>query len=77
MKQESIEQIGSRAGDTLTYGGGASAVIGGFSMTDWAALAGIIGMAVGLALQAYFGWLRNEREQREHAARMARLGGDE
>lgn len=74
MKQESIEAVGAKVAAGVTYAGSGGAVLAGLTLTEWGVIVGIITAVVGLALQAYFGWRRNEREEREHKARMSRGG---
>lgn len=76
MKQESIEVVGAKVAAGVTYAGSGGAVLAGLTLTEWGVIVGIITAIVGLVMQAIFGWRREEREQREHAARMARLRGD-
>lgn len=77
MKQENLEVIGAKVGAGVTYAGSGGAVIAGLTLTEWGVIVGIFTAIIGLVIQFWFGWRREEREQREHSARMARLGGEE
>lgn len=77
MKQESIEAVGAKVAAGVTYTGSGGAVLAGLTLTEWGVIVGIITAIVGLVMQAILGWRREAREQREHAARMAQLRGDE
>jgi membrane associated rhomboid family serine protease len=57
-------------GKGATYLGSGAAFLGGLSANDIAALAGIVGLVVGLLMQWYFGWRKDARESAEHRARM-------
>lgn len=57
-------------GKGATYVGGSAAFFGGLSANDLAALAGIVGLVVGLVMQWYFSRRKDQREAAEHLARM-------
>lgn len=58
-------------GKVSTVVGGGTAFVGGLSANDIAALAGIVGLIVGLSMQWYFSRRKDRRETAEHEARMA------
>lgn len=58
------------AGKTATVVGGGTAFIGGLSANDIAAIAGVVGVVVGLLMQWYFSRRKDQREMDEHRARM-------
>lgn len=57
-------------GKTATYVGGGTAFLGGLSANDIAALAGVVGVLVGLVMQWYFSRRKDQRELAEHRERM-------
>ena len=57
-----------------TYFGSGTAVIFGMSTNELAAVGGVFVGLAGLAINMFFNWKRDRREQREHEARMKALG---
>ena len=63
----------------VTYAGGTSAVIGGLTANEWAAIGGLLIALIGLAIQWYYKRKDDRRNAEEHTARMAvlRAGRDD
>lgn len=57
-----------------TFFGSGTAIFGGLSANELAAIGGLFVGLAGLAVTVYFNWKRDQREQREHDARMKALG---
>lgn len=57
-----------------TFVGSATSIFGGLSANELAAIGGLLVGLAGLAINLYFNWKRDQREQREHDARMKALG---
>ena len=57
------------AASRTTYGGGITAVIGWITSIDMVSLAGFIVALVGLAVNVWFQWQRNRREEAQHELR--------
>lgn len=55
----------------VTLAGAGIAGVGGLTATELAALGGLMLGACGFAVNAWLGWRKDRREQREHEARMA------
>lgn len=81
FRTEAIDSAMTKVGSTATYGGAGSALFGYMTLNDLASLVGIVGVIVGLSLQAYFGVQKHRRERRqeqdEAADRVARRKLDE
>ena len=69
--QEHADATLITVGKVSTIVGGGTAFVGGLSANDIAALAGIVGLIVGLSMQWYFSRRKDRRETAEHDARMA------
>lgn len=70
MREETIDAVGSRIGDTVTYAGGGTAIVGGLTLTDWGVIVGMIGVIAGLFIQWYFRKRADDRAERELQARL-------
>lgn len=58
-------------GHKTAQAGGATTLLGWFTSSEGAAVVGLIGMLVGLAIQFYYNRRRDKREQAEHDRRMS------
>ena len=73
-----FDQVASEAAKIATYGGASGAAVGGWLLSsEGMALIGVLLAAAGFATNAWLGWRRDRREQREHEARMSALGADD
>ena len=57
-----------------TYFGTVFSIFGGLNANELAAIGGLFVGLAGLAINLYFNWKRDQREQAEHTARMKALG---
>lgn len=69
---EPAASAGSKALATTLAGAGTLS-LGGMTDSQIAMAGGLVIAAVGMLLQAYFGWRRDRREEREHRAKMRTL----
>jgi len=63
-----VEKVSAAA----AYGGGGTAVIFGLTPSEWSVVGVLGGLAIGLAgylTNAYFGWRRDQREERQRRGR--------
>ena len=71
---QAAEQAASEVAKVATYGGASSAAVGGWLLSsEGMALIGVLLAGAGFATNAWLGWRRDRREQREHEARMRDL----
>jgi uncharacterized membrane protein YebE (DUF533 family) len=56
-----------------TFFGSGTAILGWLSASELAAIGGLFVGLAGLAINFYFNWKRDRREQKEHEARMKEL----
>jgi len=68
MKAETFDATMVKVGSATTYGGAGSTLFGWLTINDIAAIVGMVGVIVGVGLQAYFGVNRNRRERAAHDA---------
>lgn len=66
----------SKTAAGATFFGSGTAIFGGLSANELAAVGGLFVGLAGLAVSWYFNWKRDQREQREHEARMKGLSGE-
>jgi hypothetical protein len=71
-----MNDMQSKAGEALTYGGSATSVVAGLSLNEIGLFVGIITALAGVAIQIYFGRKRDKREKRIHELELQRLAGD-
>lgn len=79
------EQITSRTVETLAvnYGpklaivGGASAAVGGLTLTELLSVGGFILALAGTVATIFFGWRRDRRESAEHRERLQKIRNSE
>lgn len=70
MKSDITIDATVSAASRTTYGGGITAVIGWITSIDMVSLAGFVIALVGLAVNVWFQWQRNAREEAQHQAMM-------
>lgn len=70
LPQGSADSVLAAIGHKTAQAGGATTLIGWATSTEGAALLGIVGMLIGLAMQFYYNRRRDKREQAEHERRM-------
>ena len=70
---DNIESVLAALGLKATKGGFAMSVLGWLASSAAAAWFGAIVAVCGLALNAWFSWKRDQREQMEHEVRMAEI----
>lgn len=69
-----VDQAASEIAKIATYGGASGAAVGGWLLSsEGMALIGVLLAAAGFSTNAWLGWRRDRREQREHEARMHAL----
>lgn len=71
--QAAIEATIVATSQKITVAGGGASFLGWVASIDWLAFVGIFIALVGLAINFYFSWQRNKREQKEHDLRMIQL----
>ena len=71
--QAAIEATIVATSQKITVAGGGASFLGWLAAIDWLAFLGIFIALVGLAINFYFSWQRNKREQKEHDLRMIQL----
>lgn len=71
VAETSAAALGSKA----TVTGGAASFAGFFMGIDWMGWIGIGVAVLGLLINVYFSWQRNQREKAEHELKMAKLRG--
>ncbi|MFD2756399.1 holin [Comamonas terrae] len=64
---ENIAVVGGKA---ATYGGAAGAVVSGLSISEWGVVGGLLIAVLGWVCTQYWSWRRDQREERESAARL-------
>jgi len=72
VAETSAAALGSKA----TVTGGAASAAGFFMGIDWMGWVGIGVAVLGLLINVYFSWQRNQREKAEHNLRMKQLLGE-
>lgn len=72
VAETSAAALGSKA----TVTGGAASAAGFFMGIDWMGWVGIGVAVLGLLINVYFSWQRNQREKAEHCLRMKQLLGE-
>jgi formate-dependent nitrite reductase membrane component NrfD len=72
VAETSAAALGSKA----TVTGGAASAAGFFMGIDWMGWVGIGVAILGLLINVYFSWQRNQREKAEHSLRMKQLMGE-
>jgi hypothetical protein len=72
VAETSAAALGSKA----TVTGGAASAAGFFMGIDWMGWVGIGVAVLGLLINVYFSWQRNQREKAEHSLRMKQLLGE-
>lgn len=73
MRDQAAEATIAAIANKTTYAGGATALIGGWAASDFAAIGGLLVALVGLVIQFYYKRRADRREAEEHAARMDAL----
>jgi hypothetical protein len=77
MNQENAQVVGeaviASAASKAMYGGAGGAVVAWFASSEAAVILGLVIGAAGLAVNTYFQWKRDAREQREHELRLSAL----
>lgn len=71
---ETTENAAIVASKTAAYGGAASAILGGLTISEIGVIVGIVVGVLGLILGQFWSWRRDQRERRESAARLCKLG---
>lgn len=69
----STEATIATVANKVTYAGGTTAVVGGMSANEWAALGGLVVAIVGLAVQWYYKRKADKRDAELHEARLRDL----
>lgn len=64
MQKDTIDAAAAKVGVTLTYSGSGAAIVGGLTLTEWAALTGIVTAIAGLIIQLIFSIRRDRQEER-------------
>jgi len=64
------EHLMEPTAQTMTYGGGGTAVLAGLSLNELGVVIGILVGLAGLALQVWLGLRRDKREQELHRRRL-------
>lgn len=70
---DNVETVLAALGLKFTKGGAAVSVLGWLASSAAAAWFGAAIAAIGLAVNVYFNWKRDKREQMEHEARMKEM----
>lgn len=65
------EALAASAAKAATYAGAGTSAVGGWALSsEQMAFIGLCVAIAGFAVNAFLGWRRDKREQREHEARM-------
>lgn len=73
MKEQAAEATIAAVANKVTYGGGATAFIGGITASEFAAFGGLLIAVIGLLVQWYYKRKDDKRNQALHDARMSEL----
>lgn len=73
MRQETIDAAAAGLGSKATYGGAAVSGLGWFLSNEFFGLMGVLVAIIGLYVNIHFKRKANERAEREHELRVARL----
>lgn len=80
MKQElselSTETAVAAVGSKITYGGAATGAVGALTSVNWIGWIGVIVAILGLSINFYFSWKKDQREQIESNLRIRKLIGE-
>ena len=72
LAQESaVAAVGSK----ITYGGAATGAFGALTSVNWIGWIGVIVAILGLSINFYFSWKKDQREQAESDLRIKKLMG--
>jgi len=66
---QTAEQLGAKVGATLAYGGSGGAVFFGLTVNELGVVVGIFTAITGLAMNFYFKWREDQRQERYWAER--------
>lgn len=73
LAQESaVAAVGSK----ITYGGAATGAFGALTSVNWIGWIGVIVAILGLSINFYFSWKKDQREQAESDLRIKKLMGE-
>lgn len=80
MKKElselSTEAAVAAVGSKITYGGAATGAVGALASVNWIGWIGVIVAILGLSINFYFSWKKDQREQIESDLRIRKLIGE-
>lgn len=69
LHAEATDQLGAKIGATLAYGGSGGAVFFGLTVNELGVVVGIFTAVTGLAVNFYFKWREDQRQEQYWADR--------
>jgi cytochrome c biogenesis factor len=72
-KQDTIDAAISAVGSKVTYAGSAGSVLSWMTSNEGGVAIGVLVAVIGLAVNVFFKWREDRRQQEEHEERMLQL----